>query len=423
MIHLILALLLVRAQAPGAEEKARLQKAQDRLEEQEDRLKDLEKKLAEMEKRQAQSTSANPLTVLNPTLTVAGDFLWRFDDRKVHADHDPAGPRIDDTINVREVELDLRASVDPFVDGVAVLALESEAPGEFAAAIEEFYATVKSLPLPLWETPPFGTLIKVGRFRTEFGLNNKAHTHDLPQSDRPLVIQEFLGPEGHSAVGISTTSFVPSPGDSALQLTLQVLNGGGIPIADFSSRFAYLANLNCFIPVAEGHSVNVALVGFYGTNDSLHRDQSRILSADFLYKWKPARQGEYASFLVGAQAFTGRHEFVAGTADTDGDGIGDTNLHGQARPIGYDAWAQVQLSARLYAGVRWDQTEFLTNDARRHKQLSPYFTWYTSEFFRARFTYQRTWSDDPARDDLDSFLVELVVIFGAHPPEPFWVNR
>ncbi|HLF94515.1 MAG TPA: hypothetical protein VJB14_13715 [Planctomycetota bacterium] len=418
MIHLITALLLLQAQDPKAQEKV-----QERLEDQEERIKELEKKLSEVEKRQSATTSANPLTVLNPTLTVAGDFLWRFDDRKVFADNDPAEPRIDDTINVREVELDLRASVDPFVDGVAVLAIESEAPGEFAVAIEEFYATVKSLPLPLWETPPLGTLVRIGRFRTEFGLNNKAHTHDLPHSDRPLVIQEFLGPEGHSAVGVSTTSFLPSPGETALQLTLQLLNGGGIPIADFSNRLAYLANLNLYVPVAEGHSVNLALIGFYGTNDSLHRDQSRIVSADFLYKWKPARQGDYSSFLLGAQVIAGRHEFVSGTADDDGDGIDDTNLHGLARPVGYDVWTQYQFSARLYAGVRWDQTEFLTNDSRRHKQLSPYVTWYASEFFRARFTYQRTWSDDPARDGLDSFLVELVVIFGAHPPEPFWVNK
>ena len=203
MISLIFVLLCAQgegASAPAAPAKdsSRQQdpKVQDRLDDQEDRLKDLEKRLAEAEKRQSQTTSANPLTVLNPRLTVVGDFLWRFDDRKVFLDNDPANPRIDDTINMREVELDLRASVDPFVEAVGVLSLESEVPGEFEASVEEFYAVVKSLPLPLWETPPLGTKIKVGRFRTEFGLNNKSHTHDLPQSDRPLALVEFLGEEG-----------------------------------------------------------------------------------------------------------------------------------------------------------------------------------------------------------------------------------
>src|SRR5688572_12184770 len=175
MISLIVFLLCVH---PQEKEPTRTQdqKVQDRLDDQEERLKDLERRLAESEKRQAQTTSANPATVFNPRITVIGDFLWRFDDDKVFVDNDPTEPRIDDTLNVREVELDLRASVDPFVDGVAILAIESEFPGDFAVAIEEFYGVVKSLPLPLWEEPPLGTKIKVGRFRTEFGLNNKSHT-------------------------------------------------------------------------------------------------------------------------------------------------------------------------------------------------------------------------------------------------------
>ena len=101
-------------------------------------------------------------------LTVAADFLLRVDDKKVFLDNDPTKDRIDDTINLREVELDLRASVDPYVDGVAIISFGAEVPGQFGVDIEEFYATIKSLPIPLWETPPLGTQIKVGRFRTEY---------------------------------------------------------------------------------------------------------------------------------------------------------------------------------------------------------------------------------------------------------------
>ena len=55
--------------------------------------------------------------------------------------------------------------------------------------------------------------------------------------------------------------------------------------------------------------------------------------------------------------------------------------------------------------------------------MSPYLTWYTTEFFRARFTYEHTFSELPIENRLDTFFVELVVVFGAHPPEPFWVNK
>lgn len=407
MISLIAALLLLQAQEPKAQEKV-----QERLEDQEDRIKELEKKLAEVEKRQAAAASAGARTAFNPTVTVSGDFLWRFDDRKVYVDHDPADDRIDDQASVREVELDLRASVDPYVDGVAILAFGAEMANTYGVEVEEFYVTVKSLPLPLWEAPPLGTKVKAGRFRTEFGLNNKSHLHDLPQSDRALVIQEFLGEEGHVGNGISTTSFLPSPEETALELTLQVVNGGGAAVADDANHLAYLANLNFFWQAAQAHSVNLALVGFYGTNDPEKRDQSRVASADLLYKWKPARQGEYTSFLLGAQAFYAKHEFPTGP-----------DTHARTHPFGWNAWAQYQLTARLYGGVRWDTTDALADASLQRKQLSPYLTWYTSEFFRARFTYQRTWSDLPVEDGRDTFMVELVVVFGAHPPEPFWVNK
>ena len=142
MISWILALFCALAQEKDAS-KQQDPKVQDRLDDQDDRLKDLERRQAETEKRQTQTTSANPLTVLNPTLTVSGDFLWRIDDRKVFVDNVPTNAAINDTINVREVELDLRASVDPFVDGVAIISVSSEVPGQFGVDVEEFYAVIK----------------------------------------------------------------------------------------------------------------------------------------------------------------------------------------------------------------------------------------------------------------------------------------
>jgi hypothetical protein len=425
MISLIFLLLCAQGQgasAPAApakdssqqqDPKAQDSKVQDRLDDQEDRIKDLERRLAEAEKRQSQTTSANPFTVLNPRMTVSGDFLWRVDDKKVFTRNDPInGDQINDTINMREVELDLRASVDPFVDAVAVISVGSEVPGTFTVDVEEFYAVVKSLPLPFWETPPLGTLIKVGRFRTEFGLNNKSHTHDLPQTDRPLVVQEFLGPDGQNANGVSTTSFLPSPGDTALQLTLQMLSGGSAPVSQDNNHYSYLGNLNWFVPLAEEHSLNVAAIAYYGVNTPPEHHQDVVESLDVLYKWKPLRQGEYESFLLEGQLFYGRHEFQ------------DPLLGGRrTHPFGWFVFAQYQVSSRLYAGLRYDQTDVLTDDSAQRKKVSPYLTWYTTEFFRARFTYEHTWSDIPVENRLNSFFLELVVVFGAHPPEPFWVNK
>lgn len=386
-----------------------------RLREVEERIESLEAQLHALEQKQAQTVSANPVTVLNPTITVFGDVLFRADDRAVLND---AGDRIDDIANLREAELDFRAAVDPYVDAVGVLALASETPGKFDAEVEEIYAAIKSLPVGIWETPPLGTTLKIGRFRTESGVNNRLHLHDLPQVDRPMVVGEFLSAEGFVANGISATAFLPSPGDTALRLTGEAVSGGSAPVAQEASRPAFLSNLSLFMPLGEEHSLNVALIGIYGTNDPGGHRQSRVGSFDFFYRWKPSVGGNARSFLVGGQAFAADHEFPA---DTDADGVIDAS--GGTRPQGLVLWSQFQADPRLYLGVRWDRADVLDDDTLQRRQVSPYLTWYTSEFFRVRAAWEHTESDMPAEDGLDTYLLEVTFVFGAHPPEPFWVNR
>ena len=384
-----------------------------------ERVDQLEKENEEIKKRLAQTTSANPETVLNPRVTVVGNTLLRMDDKTVLNEE---GKAIDDTFNLREVELDLRASIDPYADAVAVLSLESEFSGEFETGVEEFLIRIKSLPLPGWEEPPLGAQITLGRMRTAFGTNNVLHLHDLPQSNRPLVIEDYLGEEGHVANGASVRVFLPSPGDSALQFTVQAVQGGGVEVAQDAGHPAYLANAHLFVPLAEEHSLDASLIGFYGTNDEKGHRQSRVWSLDAWYRWKPLRQGEYNSFLVGAQVFKLDHEFNE-DIDTDADGIPDATGARHSQPLGYTVWSQYQLSSRVYLGARFDDAEFLADDSLDHRKLQPYLSWYLSEFFRARLSYERLWSDDDEEDGRNTFLFEVNVVFGAHPPEPFWVNK
>jgi hypothetical protein len=391
-----------------------LQAQQESPQELKERLDALEKKVQDLESKQTRTVSANPETVFNPRVTVIGNFLWRLDDRHVVLED---GEEVDDTVNVRELELDFRASIDPYADGVAIISLESEVPGEYEAGVEELLIQVKSLPIPFWEEPPLGTKLKLGRMRTEFGRNNRLHLHDLPQTNRPLVVEEFLGEEGHVANGASAQMFLPSPGDTALELTVQALQGGDIGVAQDPNHPAYLANLRLFVPLGDEHAVDVSLIGFYGTNDPDGRRQSRTLSVDALYRWKPLRAGESQSVVLGGQLFTADHEFEE---DTDGDGIPEPF---ESKPLGWTAWAQAQFWKGIYLGFRWDETEFLADARFERRKSQPYVSWYLSEFFRIRASYEHTWSDDPSEDGLDTFLLEINVVFGAHPVEPFWVNK
>ncbi len=83
----------------------------------------------------------------------------------------------------------MRVPVDPFADAVLITSLESEVPGQFDVSIEEGYVSVRRLP---FMESPLGLKFQVGRFRPAFGKFNTLHTHDLPQSTRSLLTEEFL---------------------------------------------------------------------------------------------------------------------------------------------------------------------------------------------------------------------------------------
>ena len=91
----------------------------------EQRIKDLEQKVEQLQVQalQAPEPEAAPAPTqgqtipgaLNPTIAVAANFVGRADDQDVfNADGNP----IQDRLNLREAELDLRVPVDPYADGV-----------------------------------------------------------------------------------------------------------------------------------------------------------------------------------------------------------------------------------------------------------------------------------------------------------------
>jgi hypothetical protein len=364
------------------------------------------------------STSPN---VFNPTLTVIGNGLYRYDDRPVFAD----GDRIDKQVNLREVEIDLRAAVDPFADAVVIGSFESVTPGEFEVGIEEGYVIIKRLPVPLLDEPPLGLKLKAGRFRTETGRINRLHLHDLPQASRPLVIEEFFGEEGFIADGLSAQMFLPTPFDeaSALELTAQALSGGGVAVADGPARsLGVVGNLRWFRTFASAHNVDLSLIAHFGRTDPKGELSAVTYGADVLYKWKPLRGGEFRSVLLGGELLYSDRDFLE-PLDTDGDGRPDTSEKRAARPFGYFVFAQYQLARSLYVGPRWDDTRSIDDDRTRRRAVSGYLTWYASEFLRFRVGYEHRFSDVSDEDGRDSAFAELNFVFGAHPPEPFWVSR
>jgi len=343
--------------------------------------------------------------LLNPSLTVFGNFVGRLDDQDVVSED---GDRISDRFNLRETEIDLRAAVDPYARGVLIATIESEVPGEFDTGVEEGYVLLETI--PGLDRSPLGLKFQVGRFRPKFGRLNQVHTHDLPFTTRPGSYRAYLGEEGFFQNGIGAEFFVPTPGESnTLLVNAAWLNGGEIPLAEANDGRgpAWQGRLGWFVDLGSGHDFEVGGSGYLGPSESSGGDDAVLVGLDLTYRHRPFARGQWTSFIAGAEVYGADVE----TEDFDSDALG-----------GF-VWSQYQLDRRIYLGARYDRFEELEDDSLETQSGSLFVTYYTSEFLRLRLGYERIFdSDVDERDGLDTLLFELNFVFGSHPPHPYWVS-
>ncbi len=405
--------------------KRQLGEMQQQMQKMVERIEQLEReKAAEAEappQPVQQSVQSTP-GALNPAITVFGNFVGRGDSKRVF---NGDGARIDNKLNLREVELDMRTAIDPYADGVLITSLESETPGKFSASVEEGYVTIKKL--PFLDEPPLGLKLKVGRFRPTFGKFNITHTHDLPTTFRSLPTAEFMGEDGFNQNGLSGNFFIPTPWDteSSLDATLEVLGGGDVAISPQArSRISYLGHLRWYRTLLHGHDLELGWSSYYHpANNSV--GSADFHGVDFMYRWKPFRLGEWNSFLFGGELMFARRSYPRASEPADvARAINLRSLQsGDGKPFGFSLFSQWQFNQRTYAGLRWDQTTALFDPGLVRRSLTPYVSYYFTEFLRARLNYERRWSDLFTENNRNSLFFELNWVFGSHPPEPFWVNK
>lgn len=367
---------------------------------------------------------AGASTVFNPRTTVFINSALRIDDQPVTDTEQVA--RIDDRPFLRSAEVDLRASVDQYAEGVVVLAVEDEAGTGFEIDAEETYGLLKRLPIV--ETAPLGLKLKIGRYRAAIGVNNRLHLHDVPWTSRPLVVSKYLGTEhgdffesGYNAVGVDLDFFIPSPiPGSTLEMNLDVLRAGELALSEGrgGSQPAYLSHLNWFKDWNNEHFLTVGISGYFERG----LPRTRLLGLDLTYKWRPAERGSFRSFVAGGELLIGDHRFQEGL-DVDGDGKTDVFPEVQRQPMGWFAYAQYQLSWWLYAGVRYDRVEEPQDPALRTQAWAGYLSYYTSEFLRFRVGFEHRESNLRGISPLKTVFFEVNLVFGSHPIEPYWVSR
>ena len=92
--------------------------------------------------------------------------------------------------NLSEVELAFSATVDPYFDAAAYMAITGD--GEFE--LEEAYLQTRAL--------PYGLKLKAGKFLSDFGYINRQHPHQWDFANQNLPYLNLLGDHGLQDVGV-----------------------------------------------------------------------------------------------------------------------------------------------------------------------------------------------------------------------------
>ncbi|OHB38688.1 MAG: hypothetical protein A2060_05300 [Planctomycetes bacterium GWA2_50_13] len=347
----------------------------------------------------------------NPDISVIGDFLGTFINPGrglLFEDGGFADNEFADRFAFREVELGLQSVIDPYAR--ADFFLEMDDAKDFK--IEEAYLTLLTL--------PYGIQPKVGMFRSAFGKVNRTHRPELFQADYPNVVKNLLGEEGLTMTGLSISWLVPNPWDRWIELTGEV----STPTARDAM---YLMHLKSFHELTPNSVLEVGLTGATGVlPEGLLADNQRRVDMEgfnITYKWKPVteRLKPYRSFLWQTEFIASQPHNISET--TEVTSAGDTESIKQRRRNAWGAYTfgEYQLTRRNFAGLRFDYSQFLTvKDGDYEWAVSPYWTFWQSDFARYRLTYTHTKrhiANGPGSDD--SIMLQATFSIGVHRPHPF----
>lgn len=356
-------------------------------------------------------SSATP-SFLNPQISVIPDFVVRWHDIKIDGDEEAietAFPELfeeTDPFNMRETEIEFRAAVSPEADAVAILAV-----GDEEVAFEEVYITFHSL--------PFGVVAKVGKFLLDFGRANRVHQHDLPQIDRPLVHSLLFGPEGTASPGISLSKmlFTNEPGGFLPTWSEFILEGINsmneeAPLFGEGAENEPAVNMRWKnfwqISAAADLEGGASLLLSPSNKNGLHQ-QTTALGADVTWRWADPEPGSYDNWLV-------QGEVIGSSVDGSEDGT--------VSALGGYLTVQKQIDPQWYAGIRADTAQSPYVADASAWGLAPYVTHYLNEFIRLRLQYNYLKGEVDGDTAVNQGLsAQIIWVFGAHPPEPYWVNR
>ncbi len=315
-----------------------------------------------------------------------------------------------DTIALKEAELSISQYVDPFsrLDGIIAFNDNLE---EQNVDVEELYYTHWGIPL--------GFRGQIGKFRSKIGKTNLLHSHQLDTVDYPLVIRDFFGEHGLSSSGARLQNMIPNPFDIPIEVTGEILRGNnGTSFSGVSRRPIFNSHVSTFFQTSENTNLEVGGTAIFGDENPAvieYDGESDVLLDPEIPE---AGSDKYGVRVFGADA-TFKWDLPEGRSIKWQNEIyfqnrGSNTRHANLFPWGFYSLIDHRLSKRFSVGLRVDYVEPLDFVDHDTVGVSPYITFWQSEFANFRLQYSYTKPADGALEPNNEVFLKANVLIGAH---------
>jgi hypothetical protein len=301
---------------------------------------------------------------------VIPDFVYFRDDQKggsfelveeadgfhgAHAEEGHEHGSLDEGFNLREMELAFIASVDPYFDAVALLAVAEE-----GIEAEEVYVQTRSL--------PGGLQLKAGKFLSGIGYINRQHPHQWDFVDQNLAYELLLGGHGLNEKGVQATWMPPTP--FYLQLGTELLQGTNEKFSNYVGPEEYPPVDIPGIPSDPGPRIPA------------HKPGPRLFTG--FAKIAPNLGFSHALQFGGSYGYSRAHQEIH---DHDGDGVPESVFDGTGSIWGVDLVYKHDAPREYGAGDLTIQGEYF-NRTRDMRVLGvDLFTKYKNDGWYAQAVY------------------------------------
>ena len=349
----------------------------------------------------------------NPSIGFVGEVIFSYNSQGSDQTGSPRPGGFD--ADMRSMELNIAASVDPFAKAYAVLNASADAStGEASVDVEEAAIQTTSLP---WNLE-----LKAGRFFGEFGKLAYIHDHELPFVNRPLVLDQYIGGESQSD-GLQINWLPP------ISHYVSLTAGLGDKFGDAANYpgpyrtmdgLTYWGRLSTYFDLTPNWQLEGGVSGVLNpksggsdlppTAAAPTEQERRVAGLDLKLSYVPLRNNQFQSLTWGTEVLYSDSSYAF-----DPTGVPADTFVSTVGSLGMYSYVTYKWHRQWSAGFLFDWVQNAQDNNLQTFAYSPYLTWALSHWNQLRLQYTHTdYSGLASPRPGDAIYLQWTWIIGSH---------